>query len=91
MEWPSLAELGERMVSSFLGIVDGDRFWESLEKARRNEQSLTEVLKRTLFFESWLRHLAVHGLTGLMKPQETPLVFREQRVQMPVGRKGSAS
>ena len=74
MEWPSMAELRGKMASSLLGIVDEDRFCESLKKARRNDHTLTQALKRTLFLESWLRHLTVYGLTGLVA-HPTTLVF----------------
>jgi asparagine synthase (glutamine-hydrolysing) len=59
--WPSMDEIGEHMVSSSLGIVDPDRFLEALQKARRNEEVPIASLKRTLFLESWLRHLTVCG------------------------------
>jgi len=61
-EWPSLAEIGWRMVGSSLGIIDPDQFWEALQKAQRNEEVRVESLKRTLTLESWLGHLAIHGV-----------------------------
>ncbi len=62
-EWPSLAEMGWRMVGSSLGIIDPDRFWQALQKARRNEGApLESLLRRTLTLESWLRHLTSHGV-----------------------------
>jgi asparagine synthase (glutamine-hydrolysing) len=66
-EWPSLAEMGGRMVGSSLGIIDPDRFWEALQKARRNEEVPGDSLRRTLTLESWLRHLTSQGvLTDLV-------------------------
>jgi|SRR5882724_3090858 len=66
-EWPSVAEIGQHMVSSSVGIVDPILFWEALQKARRNEDVSIDSLKRTLTLEFWLRHLTVHiALTNSM-------------------------
>jgi asparagine synthase (glutamine-hydrolysing) len=62
MVWPGLDEVGWRMVSSSLGIIDPDRFLEVLQKARRNEEVPIESLKRTLTLESWFRHLTIQGV-----------------------------
>ena len=61
-EWPCLAEIGQHIVGSSIGIVDPNRFWEALQKARRNEEVPIESLKSTLTLESWLRHLTSQGL-----------------------------
>ena len=61
-EWPSLAEIGECAGGDFTGIVDQDRFLESLQKAQQNVEVPIESLKRTLVLESWLSHLAIHGV-----------------------------
>ena len=61
-EWPSLTEMNLRMVGNSLGIIDPDRFWDALQKAMRKEKVPIEGLKRTLLFESWLRHLTVRGV-----------------------------
>jgi len=83
-EWPTCVELGQPMISGSLGIIDPNRFWEVIGKARRNEQVPLERLKRTLFLELWLRHLTIHGvLTNAiakerqdnrlaLKPKEAP-------------------
>jgi asparagine synthase (glutamine-hydrolysing) len=74
-EWPSLAEMGQRMVSSSIGIIDPVRFQEALQKARRHERVSIERLMRTLMIESWLRHLVVQGVltnSTSTKKQEVP-------------------
>jgi asparagine synthase (glutamine-hydrolysing) len=77
-EWPNFMHVGWRMVSSSLGIVDADRFWEALRKPRRNEEVSIESLKRTLMLESWLRHLAIQGVltTTMCVDNRLPLVSR---------------
>jgi asparagine synthase (glutamine-hydrolysing) len=58
-QWPDLAEIGQQMVGSSVGIIDPNRFLEVLQKARRNEEVPIDSLNRTLTLESWLRHLAI--------------------------------
>jgi asparagine synthase (glutamine-hydrolysing) len=60
-EWPSLVEMGD-VVSSSLGIMDSNRFLQALQKAHDKEEVPIDSLKRALFLESWLRHLAIHGV-----------------------------
>jgi len=67
-EWPRLMESGERILSSSMGIVEPNRFWETLQKARRNEDVPIDSLKRTLMLESWLHHLTTKQV--LRKPSE---------------------
>jgi asparagine synthase (glutamine-hydrolysing) len=63
-EWPSLVEVGRRVVTSSQGIIDPDRFAETLQKARRNEEVPSDILRRTLILESWLRHLTTQKVLG---------------------------
>ena len=50
------------MISCDLGIIEPDRFLQALQKARRNEEVPSFNLTQTLELESWLRHLAIHGV-----------------------------
>ena len=61
-KWPSPSEIARHIVSSFIEIVDPDRFLEALRKARRNEEFFVENLQRTLTLEGWLRHLTMRGV-----------------------------
>jgi hypothetical protein len=61
-EWPTVVEIGDTLVSSSLGIVVPNLFLQALQKARRNEEVPFESLARTVFLESWLRHLAIRGV-----------------------------
>lgn len=60
--WPSLNEIGQAMVSSSIGIIDSHRLLEALKRAQRNEEVPIQSLNRTLFLESWLRHLTAQGV-----------------------------
>jgi len=52
-------EIGQHLVGSELGIIDPDRFLEALQKVGRQEEtSSMNMLKRTVWLEFWLRHLA---------------------------------
>jgi asparagine synthase (glutamine-hydrolysing) len=71
IEWFGLAEIGRRLISNSIGIVDPDRFWEALQKARCNKDISAYSLARTLTFESWLRHLTIHRvLQNSMSPEK---------------------
>ena len=60
-QWPNSMDASVRMVSGGLGIIDSNRFWEVLQKARRYQNVPIDCVK-TLTMESWLRHLTVHGV-----------------------------
>ena len=83
MEWPSLLEIGEQIVDNSAGIIDPTRFFDALQKARRNEEVFIESLKRTLTLESWLRHLVTKQVIGdrgqvtAVKGAYVPGVFRK--------------
>jgi asparagine synthase (glutamine-hydrolysing) len=70
-EWPSPVEIGQHLRSSSIGIVDRDRFAESLQKARQNEDVPIGSLKRVVTLESWLRHLAFHGILRDSTPRRS--------------------
>ncbi len=69
-EWPNLVEMGQHIVSSSIGIIDPNRFWGTLEKARGNEEIRVGDLKRALLLESWLRHLAIQGILTTLRSSE---------------------
>ena len=87
-EWDRLIEMGPHMLTSPVGIIDPDRFWEAVQKAQRNEEVPMHILKRTLTLEAWLRHLAVHGVltnSMLKKRQE----YSPDSERLPRASKGS--
>ncbi len=86
-EWPSLAELGQHLVGSSVGIINPNRLLEALQKAARNEEVPIGALRNTLTLESWLRHLAIHGaLTTSMptKRADYSLSLGAKEVEAPV-------
>ena len=93
-EWPSLAEIGQHIVGSSVGIIDPDRFGEVLQKARRNQEVSLDGLKRTLTLESWLRHLTLQGiLTNPITPekQANSSALNATELQVPTQSKRLAS
>jgi len=63
--WPSPAEMGHHLLSSSIGIVDENQFFKTLEKLKGNEATPVGDPYRTLTLESWLRHLALHGVLAV--------------------------
>jgi asparagine synthase (glutamine-hydrolysing) len=93
VEWPRLAEIGQRPVSSSVGIVDENRFLEALEKARRKQDVPIGSLKRTLKLESWLRHVTRHGVLTYAvatERQPSPASLEGKELRQPVQPKSSA-
>jgi asparagine synthase (glutamine-hydrolysing) len=78
-EWPSLAETGRQIVGSSVGIIDPNRFWEALQKARRNEEVPIDSLRKTLTLESWLRHLTVQEVLRNPLPKRRTVILRPLR------------
>jgi asparagine synthase (glutamine-hydrolysing) len=68
-ELPSLAEMGQHIISSSLGIIDLDRFAQALQTTRHNEDVPIGSLKRIVTLESWLRHLTIQR--ALISPMST--------------------
>ena len=102
--WPSRAEIGHQLLSSSIGIVDENQFLKTLEKLRCNEPAPMGDPYRTLTLESWLRHLAFHGvlagssLTNRAVPHparsarpENPVLIKEPRMAATARSKSSAS
>jgi asparagine synthase (glutamine-hydrolysing) len=54
-EWPGLVEISHQMAGSSLGIVEADRFLESLQRARNGQEIPMVTLMRTLGVECWLK------------------------------------
>ncbi len=97
IEWPSLVEFGQHMVSSSVGIINRDRFVEALQKVHRNQEIPIESLMRTLTFESWLRHLVAQTVLAVptnsmfASYQEYFSALKPQELQGPAQPKSSAS
>jgi asparagine synthase (glutamine-hydrolysing) len=75
-------EVGQHLLCSGLQIVDADRFSEALQRVRRKEEasSSLRMLKRTLWLEFWLRHLASHQVLAMPNTTEVlaePVKTRE--------------
>jgi len=91
--WVNVANANECFISEVLGIVDRTLLLEALEKARRGEEVHVNTLKRTLCLESWLGHLASHGVLkmplGSQKAARSPLLSHGPSTT--VGRESSAS
>jgi len=62
MKWPGLAEVGNYIAATSAGVMDTTRFLEALQTAQRHEEVVLDALKRSLLLESWLHHLARHGV-----------------------------
>ncbi len=56
-DWTRYADITQRMVSSFLGIVEAEKFFEALQKARHGKEVSVVMLMRTLGIENWLQKL----------------------------------
>jgi len=69
-EWPRFAETSKHMISSSIGIIDPNRFWDAIRKVRCNHDGVSlNCLMRTLTIEFWLRHLTIQGV--LKSPMST--------------------
>src|SRR5882672_284653 len=68
MEWASLAEMTEHMVSSALGIVDRKALFQALDGVRQDKEVPIIPLTRTLCLESWLRSVNSFGASNPSVP-----------------------
>ena len=62
------------MFSVSLGLVDADRYLETLQKARRGEEVPMLHLRRTMSIEGWLADVVALGcirIDASVKPQAT--------------------
>jgi len=73
------------MISSSIGIIDEKRFFEALQKARREVEVSASDLIPTLTLEAWLRHLAVRGVLA------TPLSARQKGYSSSLGGRATES
>jgi len=92
--WPTLLEMGQHFVSTSIGIIDSDRFTESLRKAPHDEEVPLDILRRTLELESWLRHLTIQGVLTNSTPtkrQDYSLSMEAKELQTRAQRNSSAS
>ena len=73
LETLASAEVGQHLIGRWLEIIDSDGFSEALQKVRRKEETPPSLywLKRTLWLEFWLRHLASHQV--LATPNTTDM------------------
>ena len=53
---------GQLLIGDAVGIIDRDRFADARQTACSNDAIALDNLRRTATLESWLRHLAAHGL-----------------------------
>jgi asparagine synthase (glutamine-hydrolysing) len=75
-DWAQLVEITENMLSSSLGIVDSERLYAALQKARRGEELPMITLTRTLRLEGWLKHLRAMGIVNLRVTEERGLALQ---------------
>ena len=66
MEWSSLVEMSQHMVSASLGIVDPQRLVAGLQKARNGQEVPIVTLMRTLGVEFWLQKMTNSKLLDVM-------------------------
>jgi len=93
-EWASLVEISQHMISGSIGIIDPNRFLEALQKVRRNEGVPIGILRSTHTLESWLRHLATHGVlmnSISTKGQQCSSSLAAKELRAPAQPKSSAS
>ncbi len=56
-DWARMEETGRTLVSSELGIVEQQKFEDTIEKARQGHEVPVVSLMRTIAVETWLRHV----------------------------------
>ena len=61
-EWCGFVEIDQPLFSHSAGIIDSNRFLETLANARRNQEVPNSNLVKTMMLEFWLRHLTIHGV-----------------------------
>ena len=73
-DWSELTATTMHMFSVSLGLVDADRYLETLQKARRGEEVPMLHLRRTMSIEGWLADVVALGcirIDASVKPQAT--------------------
>jgi asparagine synthase (glutamine-hydrolysing) len=61
-DWEHFVESTQNMLSSAFGIVDSERLYATLQKARRGEEVPIVTLMRTIRIEGWLKYLRALGV-----------------------------
>jgi hypothetical protein len=67
--WSALEAMSHEMHSVAMGIVNAERFSESLEMARRGELLCTVPFWRTVALEAWLRNCGSHIIASDAVPR----------------------
>jgi asparagine synthase (glutamine-hydrolysing) len=81
LEWNSLVQLSQEMLSSSLGIVNASAFRETLQVARRGVEVPIVPLTRTLSLELWLRGLKARSLLTGFPPVQLTGFSHQQSVR----------
>jgi asparagine synthase (glutamine-hydrolysing) len=74
--WPHFVGMTQNLLSSSLGIVDSERFYAALQKARRGEAVPIITLMRTIYVECWLKDLQAQGIVNLARTRKPELKFQ---------------
>jgi asparagine synthase (glutamine-hydrolysing) len=67
-DWSHFIHMTQNMLTSSVGIVDSERFYTELQKARQGEEVRIVPLIRTVLVEDWLKDLRS---LGIVKPGPT--------------------
>jgi asparagine synthase (glutamine-hydrolysing) len=70
-DWAYFVEITQDMLSSSLGMVDSERLYAALQKARHGEEVAMVTLMRTIGLEGWLKALRAQGIVT-MSPSRKP-------------------
>jgi asparagine synthase (glutamine-hydrolysing) len=65
MEWATLSEMSQQMLSSSVGVVHSRTLLEYLQKGRQGEEIPIVSLTRTLAIEFWLKAVSHRGILDL--------------------------
>jgi asparagine synthase (glutamine-hydrolysing) len=65
----------EQMVASLIQIIDSNLLLEALQNVSAREEARIHMLVLTLKLESWLRHLASHGIVAHAQPTRGASAF----------------
>jgi asparagine synthase (glutamine-hydrolysing) len=74
--WAHFVVMTQNMLSSSLGIVDSERLYAVLQKARRGEQVPIDTLMRTIKIEGWLMDLCALGILNRRTTPKPELTLR---------------
>jgi asparagine synthase (glutamine-hydrolysing) len=74
--WTRFVEMTQNMLSGSLGIVDSERLYAELRKARRGEEVPIVTLMRTIRIEDWLNNLRALGIGNLGAARTSELTLQ---------------